>query len=99
MKLGETIEADEGADDLTAELLATTNSPARFVELAFPDITPEKWQRQGQSVAGERATGSLEGGAGCNLLGERYRKKHADVLGHFVELDDFRANFGRCNRR
>jgi len=46
MKLGETIEADEGADDLTAELLATTNSPARFVELAFPDITPEKWQRQ-----------------------------------------------------
>jgi hypothetical protein len=39
----ETIEADE-ADDLVEELLATTNDPARFVELAFPTITPERWQ-------------------------------------------------------
>ena len=43
MRLGETIEADE-ADDLVEQLLATTNSPERFVELAFPDIRPEKWQ-------------------------------------------------------
>jgi len=43
VRLGETIEADE-ADDLVEQLLATTNDPARFVELAFPDIRPEKWQ-------------------------------------------------------
>src|SRR6516162_2284107 len=41
--MGETIEAEE-ADDLVEQLLATTNDPARFVELAFPDIRPEKWQ-------------------------------------------------------
>jgi len=41
----ETIEADE-TDDLVGELLATTNDPARFVELAFPAIRPEAWQRQ-----------------------------------------------------
>jgi hypothetical protein len=44
MRLAETIEADE-ADDLVEQLLASTNDPARFVELAFPDITPEAWQR------------------------------------------------------
>ena len=42
MRLGETIDAD----DLVEALLATTNHPARFVALAFPTITPEKWQRQ-----------------------------------------------------
>jgi hypothetical protein len=45
MRLAETIEADE-ADDLVSQLLATTNDPARFVALAFPDITPERWQRE-----------------------------------------------------
>jgi len=45
MRLAETIEADE-TDDLVGELLATTNDPARFVELAFPAIRPEAWQRQ-----------------------------------------------------
>jgi hypothetical protein len=37
------MEAEE-ADDLVGQLLATTNSPEKFVELAFPDITPEVWQ-------------------------------------------------------
>ena len=40
-----TVEAD-GADDLVAALLATTNDPVRFVELAFPTIIMERWQRQ-----------------------------------------------------
>jgi hypothetical protein len=41
----ETIEAEE-ADDLVGELLACTNEPVRFVELAFPAIRLEKWQRR-----------------------------------------------------
>jgi hypothetical protein len=41
----ETFEADE-ADDLIGELLATTNDPLRFVELAFPTIRPERWQSE-----------------------------------------------------
>jgi hypothetical protein len=36
----------EEADDLTERLLATTNDPVRFVELAFPNIRLEKWQRR-----------------------------------------------------
>ena len=32
--------------DLIDELLACSNDPLRFVELAFPGITPEHWQRQ-----------------------------------------------------
>ena len=39
----ETIEADE-PDDLVGQLLATTNDPTRFVELAFPEIKLEAWQ-------------------------------------------------------
>jgi hypothetical protein len=39
----ETFEADE-PDDLVEQLLATTNDPTRFVELAFPDVKPERWQ-------------------------------------------------------
>src|SRR6516162_7999874 len=39
----ETIEADE-PDDLVGQLLATTNDPTRFVELAFPEIRLEAWQ-------------------------------------------------------
>jgi hypothetical protein len=41
----ETIEAEE-AGDLVGELLACTNDPVRFVELAFPAIRLEKWQRR-----------------------------------------------------
>ena len=69
MKLGETIEADEGADDLTAELLATTNSPARFVELAFPDITPEKWHAKcwRRSAISCRRTRNWIAGRRCRL--------------------------------
>jgi len=32
--------------DLIDELLACSNDPLRFVELAFPGITREHWQRQ-----------------------------------------------------
>jgi hypothetical protein len=46
MKMGESFEADEETDDLVERLLATTNSPAQFVELAFPSIVPERWQQQ-----------------------------------------------------
>jgi hypothetical protein len=41
----EIIEPDEPID-LVDELLACSNDPLRFVELAFPDIKPEEWQRQ-----------------------------------------------------
>jgi hypothetical protein len=40
-----TIEADE-AEDLVGQLLACSDDPLAFVNLAFPDIRPEKWQRQ-----------------------------------------------------
>jgi len=53
MRLGETIEAEE-ADDLVEQLLATTNEPARFVALAFPTITPERWQRQVLETIGDQ---------------------------------------------
>jgi hypothetical protein len=42
----ETIEADEADDLLVEELLAASNDPAQFVELAFPEIRPEAWQRE-----------------------------------------------------
>jgi hypothetical protein len=46
MRLGETIEVDEGeGEDLVAQLLGATNDPLRWVQLAFPAIRPEKWQR------------------------------------------------------
>jgi hypothetical protein len=41
----ETFEADE-PDDLVDELMACTNDPVRFVELAFPGIRLERWQRR-----------------------------------------------------
>src|SRR5215831_12538798 len=37
-------QVDDETDDLVGELLACTNDPARFVELAFPAIRPEAWQ-------------------------------------------------------
>jgi hypothetical protein len=43
MRLGETIEADE-VEDLIDELVGCTNDTLRFVELAFPDVTLERWQ-------------------------------------------------------
>jgi hypothetical protein len=36
----------EEPDDLVAELMACTNDPTRFVELAFPEIQLEMWQLQ-----------------------------------------------------
>jgi hypothetical protein len=44
-KIVEPDEADE-VEDLVEQLFATTNDPTRFVELAFPEITLENWQRQ-----------------------------------------------------
>ena len=32
--------------DLIDDLLACSNDPLRFVELAFPHIQPESWQRK-----------------------------------------------------
>jgi hypothetical protein len=40
--------------DLVDELLACSNDPLRFVELAFPDIKPETWQRQVLMTIGEQ---------------------------------------------
>src|SRR6516225_3908125 len=40
--------------DLTDELLACSNDPLRFVELAFPGITPERWQRQVMTHIGDQ---------------------------------------------
>jgi hypothetical protein len=45
------IEADE---DLVDQLLACSNDPLRFVELAFPDVTPEDWQRRVLTTIGEQ---------------------------------------------
>jgi hypothetical protein len=39
-----TIAADE-AEDLVEQLLGCSDDPLAFVQLAFPDIRPEKWQR------------------------------------------------------
>ena len=33
-------------EDLVEALLAASNDPARFVELAFPEISPEQWRRE-----------------------------------------------------
>jgi hypothetical protein len=41
----ETFEAEE-TDDLVEQLLGCSDDPLRYVTLAFPDITPEKWQRE-----------------------------------------------------
>jgi hypothetical protein len=38
-------EADEGPDDLVEQLLACTADPLKFVELAYPTIQLEAWQR------------------------------------------------------
>jgi len=40
-----TIAADE-AEDLVEQLLGCSDDPLAFVRLAFPDIRPEKWQRE-----------------------------------------------------
>jgi hypothetical protein len=45
---------EDGGDRLVEELLACTNDPLRFVELAFPEITPEDWQRQVLATIGEQ---------------------------------------------
>jgi hypothetical protein len=34
------------ADDLVGQLLGCSDDPLAFVKLAFPDIRPEKWQRE-----------------------------------------------------
>ena len=40
--------------DLVDELLACSNDPLRFVELAFPDIKPEAWQRRVLMTIGDQ---------------------------------------------
>jgi hypothetical protein len=38
--------ADEADEDLVQQLLLCSDDPLAFVNLAFPDIKPEKWQRE-----------------------------------------------------
>jgi hypothetical protein len=38
--------AAEADDDLVQQLLLCSDDPLAFVKLAFPDIKPEKWQRE-----------------------------------------------------
>ena len=38
--------APEADDDLVQQLLGCSDDPLAFVRLAFPDIKPEKWQRE-----------------------------------------------------
>src|SRR6516225_589803 len=38
--------ADEADEDLVQQLLGCSDDPLAFVRLAFPDIRPEKWQRE-----------------------------------------------------
>jgi hypothetical protein len=45
-RMGETIEADEAEDPLVEQLLDCSDDPLAFVNSAFPDIKPEKWQRE-----------------------------------------------------
>src|SRR6516225_4401727 len=40
--------------DLIDELLACSNDPLRFVQLAFPHITPEDWQRTVMTYVGDQ---------------------------------------------
>jgi hypothetical protein len=40
------VRLDETDDDLTEQLLLCSDDPLAFVRLAFPDIKPEKWQRE-----------------------------------------------------
>jgi hypothetical protein len=47
-------EAGGDEDQLVEQLLAQTNSPEKFVELAWPEITPERWQREVLETIGEQ---------------------------------------------
>ena len=40
------VEAIDEAEDLVQQLLGCSDDPLAFVRLAFPDIRPEKWQRE-----------------------------------------------------
>jgi hypothetical protein len=49
------------ADLIIDELLACSNDPLRFVELAFPDITPEAWQRKVMTHIGSQLSTNAQG--------------------------------------
>jgi hypothetical protein len=40
------VRLDETDDDLVQQLLLCSDDPLAFVRLAFPDIKPERWQRE-----------------------------------------------------
>jgi hypothetical protein len=40
------LEAADEADELVGQLLGCSDDPLAFVNVAFPDIRPEKWQRE-----------------------------------------------------
>jgi hypothetical protein len=45
-KMVDETEGLDEADDLVEQILACTDSPLDFVRLAFPAITPERWQAE-----------------------------------------------------
>jgi hypothetical protein len=49
---------DDLADPID-ELLACSNDPLRFVELAFPHIKPENWQRQVMTHIGDQLNANM----------------------------------------
>jgi hypothetical protein len=51
MSVVEAIDADE---DLVQQLLLCSDDPLAFVRLAYPDIRPEKWQREVLETIGKR---------------------------------------------
>jgi hypothetical protein len=44
--LDQQVRFDEADEDLVQQLLGCSDDPLAFVRLAFPDIKPEKWQRE-----------------------------------------------------
>jgi hypothetical protein len=48
------IDDEDDEIDLVDQLLACSNDPLRFVELAFPDVRPEDWQRRVLTTIGEQ---------------------------------------------
>src|SRR5215469_9925835 len=46
--------------DLIDDLLASSNDPLRFVELAFPGITPEHWQRTVMTHIGDQLSANAQ---------------------------------------
>ena len=53
------VEITDEPADLVDDLLACSNDPLRFVELAFPNITPERWQRTVMTHIGDQLSANM----------------------------------------